>query len=139
MRIVALSLIAPLAAHAAPARRGNKPATSGALERATTLLNLGKLDEAVQAFQDMVSQYPSSLEAQLGLGYALEKRGDVPQAVEAYERALRIDAKDVRVLNNLGALLIERNLDLTRGIRLVQTAVRLRPDFSVAWDNLGWA
>jgi tetratricopeptide (TPR) repeat protein len=112
---------------------------SGAITRGLRLLSSGRVKEAVSYYRRLVEQYPNWAEAQVGLGYAFEKSGDPNLAREAYEMALRLDAKDVRAMNNLGNVLIDLDLDLPRAIRLLKRALELKPDFSAAWDNLGWA
>lgn len=110
-----------------------------ALARGQKLLEAGKTREAIIHYRQLVEQYPTWADAQLGLGYAFQKVGQFRQAKESYERALKVDAREVRAMNNLAHLLIETEEDIPLAIRLLKQAVQLRPDFAAAWDNLGWA
>jgi tetratricopeptide (TPR) repeat protein len=109
------------------------------IPKGKALLARGRYLDAAHHYRELVSQYPGWVDAHLGLGYSLERLGRYKEAMASYEQALRLDARDVRALNNLAFLLVEHSGDVPRAIRLLGVAVKLRPDFSAAWDNLGWA
>jgi len=87
-------------------------------ERATALdpkmseafLNLGILltekdpAAAVAPLRRAVDLLPAQSRPRFLLGHALERSGDVPGAVEAYEGALRLDPRDVETTIHLGNL-----------------------------------
>jgi tetratricopeptide (TPR) repeat protein len=87
-------------------------------ERATTLdpkmseafLNLGILltqkdpAAAVPPLRRAVDLLPAQSRPRFLLGYALERSGEIPSAVESYEAALHLDSRDVETVIHLGDL-----------------------------------
>ncbi|MBI4859348.1 MAG: tetratricopeptide repeat protein [Candidatus Riflebacteria bacterium] len=141
--VLGLVLIGALPVRAQLGRAGGAPVTravvSPAFSKGIGLISAGKHREAVVHFTHLTEQYPTLAEAQVGLGFAQERLGRNDLAREAYERALKLDAREVRAMNNLAFLLIEGELDIPRAKKLLARAVQLVPDFASAWDNLGWA
>jgi len=60
-----------------------------------------KLDEAIVNFRQAVELDPQFFDALSALATALHETGKIAQAIPLYERALRIDARNVGVLYNL--------------------------------------
>jgi Flp pilus assembly protein TadD len=73
------------------------------------------------------------------LAYAACTQKHFKQAVEYYEKALEIDAKNTTALNGLGFVLVDTNMDLTRGLKCCRKAVDLKPQNPAYLDSLGWA
>jgi len=73
------------------------------------------------------------------LAYAAWAQKRNKQAVEYYERALDIDAKNTTALNGLGYILADANIDPIRGLRCCKRAVDMRPQNAAYLDSLGWA
>jgi tetratricopeptide (TPR) repeat protein len=69
-------------------------------------------------------------------GNRLFDRGEVAAAIEAFERALRIDPGFPEALNSLGVAWYERK-EYDRAITYLQQAVLAKPDFVEALNNLG--
>ena len=61
------------------------------------------------------------------------------QAVDYYEKALDIDAKNSTALNGLGYVLVDTDTDPIRGLRCCKKAVDLKPQNAAYLDSLGWA
>jgi tetratricopeptide (TPR) repeat protein len=81
-------------------------------------------------------EYPKAL---LLLGHVLITQGERAEAIEAYERALRVGVRNAQLYNNLGYLIAEDRSDVARGIRLIEKAVELEPENPDYLDSLGWA
>lgn len=71
--------------------------------------------------------------------------GDVKQeldrweeAVEAYERAIRLDAGNHNAMNNYAYFLSVRNERLDDALELVETALQLEPENTSYLDTIGW-
>ena len=62
------------------------------------LLETGRYDEAVQAFEQAVLLATEKRRAMIGLGLACEKRQDYERALKIYETALRADPSAVELL-----------------------------------------
>src|SRR5208282_1550878 len=109
-------------------------------EHATTLdpkmsegfLNLGILltekdpAAAVAPLRRAVDLLPAQSRPRFLLGHALERSGDIPGAVEAYEGALRLDPRDVETTIHLGNLFagLKRYADAEAKFR---TAIEIEP------------
>ena len=62
---------------------------------------LGKLDQAVKAFEKIISLNPNQASSYYNLGNALKDQGKVEEAIEAYNRALAIKPDYEAALNNV--------------------------------------
>ena len=109
------------------------------LNQAMAALQAGNYRQAVTLYDHLLSQYPGTTEARFQKGFALERLGDLKGAMAEYEATLRLNPKEVRAMNNLGFILVDRGLDVPRGERLLRRAIQLAPDFAAAYDSLGWA
>ena len=73
------------------------------------------------------------------LAYAAWAQKRYKQAIDYYEKALDIDGRNTTALNGLGYVLVDTNMDLSRGLRCCKKAVDLRPQNPAYLDSLGWA
>ncbi len=110
-----------------------------AMSRAMTALTAGEYARAIEIYDQILSQYPSRTEAHFQRAFAQDRLGKFRAAIEGYETTLRLNPQEVRALNNLGFLLVDRSLDVPRGEKLLTRAITLAPDFGAAHDSLGWA
>ena len=62
---------------------------------------LGKLDQAVKAFEEIISLNPNQASSYYNLGNALKDQGKVEEAIEAYNKALVIKPDYEAALNNV--------------------------------------
>jgi Flp pilus assembly protein TadD len=66
---------------------------------ATALAKMGRLDDAVVEVQKAIALSPSSAGYSYNLGFALELRGDLAGAVEAFQKSVELsEGKDARCL-----------------------------------------
>jgi tetratricopeptide (TPR) repeat protein len=63
----------------------------GYYEAATSNREAGKLDTAIANYRQALMHNPNHLGAQVGLAQALQEKGDLPGAVEAFEEAYWLD------------------------------------------------
>ena len=104
-------------------------------DRATALLNLSRLAEAVTLFEQSLAIDPRDLVTLNSLGIAQLQRRDFDAAIRAFERALVIDPDLVAAVNNLGNVYRELGqLDLAAD--WYRRAVTLAPTRSSAINNL---
>jgi protein O-mannosyl-transferase len=68
---------------------------------ANTYLEMGRVDEAVAAYQELIRIHPDYFRARHNLGYALKQKGDLEGARAAFEGALKISPDFQPSLNNL--------------------------------------
>jgi Flp pilus assembly protein TadD len=72
------------------------------------------------------------------LGLVLGQTGRVPEAIEHFEQALRINPVFAEAHNNLGVALVQSGR-IGDAIEHYEQALRLKPDFAEAHNNLGVA
>lgn len=72
----------------------------------------------------------------LALGHA--GLGQFVQAETAYRRALKLNETDAKIWSNLGGLLYEHLNRHVEGIRCVERALKLNPEYKLGWANLAY-
>jgi tetratricopeptide (TPR) repeat protein len=87
----------------------------------------------------LVSSGFESVQLYTTLAFAAWTQRHAKQAVEYYEKALDLDGKNANALNGLGFILVETDMDLTRGLKCCKKAVDLKPNNPAYLDSLGWA
>jgi tetratricopeptide (TPR) repeat protein len=104
--------------------------------------NLGRLTEAIEAFQQAIRIRPAYTDAYYnvvaynGLGVTYDKLGRRQEAIEAFQQAIRIMPAYTDAYYNLG--ITYSNLGLwTEAIEAFQQAIKLKPDYVDAYNNLG--
>jgi tetratricopeptide (TPR) repeat protein len=76
-------------------------------ERAHSLYNEGKYDEALAVLREALSIYPSAVDLHVGEGYARMAREEYAWARRAFDRALALDADQEDALTGLGEVLLK--------------------------------
>jgi Flp pilus assembly protein TadD len=89
----------------------------------------------VEVFRSAIAARPSDVDAQLGLGRALEAAGDTPSAETAFRRAIALQPS-FAVFNQLGALYAARGR-WTEAAAMFRRATEAAPDSYRAYSNLG--
>lgn len=90
-------------------------------------LEAGQLAGAQQAFQDLISQFPELDPAWNGLGICYERQQQIPQAQQAYTRALALNAQEPEYLNNLAACQLALG-QISEAVDSLEQLSRLKPD-----------
>ena len=99
---------------------------------------LGKLDEAVEAFNKAVSIKPDFAEACYNMGNALQDLGKLDEAIKAYNKAVSIKPNYAKAYNNMGnALKAQGKLDEV--IEAYKKVAAIKPDLAEAYNNMGIA
>ena len=81
---------------------------------------------------------PLSAEGLRLLGRARYELKQVPEAIDAYQRAIALDERDVWAMNNLGLIYIQQDRS-EAALPVLARAVELRRDSPVFQNNLGTA
>ncbi len=76
--------------------------------------------------------------AHVNLGVALRDQGRVPEAIDQYREALKIQPNYVVAHNNLGTALCDQG-HVEDAIAELDEAIRLKPDYAEAYNSLGVA
>ena len=72
------------------------------------------------------------------LGAYYERDGQWEKAAETLQKAVEKNPDDPSVLNYLGYLLIDHDMDVKKGISLVKKALEKKPDNGYYLDSLAW-
>ena len=102
----------------------------------TALKALGRLDEAVAAYNNALHLKPDFAEAHANLSNALQDLGQLDDAVAACKNALRLKPDFVAAHYNLGNMLKALG-SLEDAVAAYNNAIRLKPDYAQAHTNLG--
>jgi len=97
-----------------------------AFDRAMKLGSEGKLDEAIDKMKEAVKEFPDYFEAHLQLGNQLMKSGRLEEALAELDRAREIYAKDERLYQSFGLLLM-RQKNYGVAVAVFSEAARLNP------------
>ena len=99
------------------------------------LINERKFPEAVQAFQQELSQYPDNEQAWIGLANAYLNMQQFPQAIEAAQKALEVAPENLAAIFFTG--LAKLNLgDQAAAVEAFEYALRIDEEYSVAYYYL---
>jgi tetratricopeptide (TPR) repeat protein len=102
------------------------------------LARTGRLDSAIEQYNEALRIKPDCDEAHYNMGNALTRQGKGSEAVAEYREALRINPDNVKAHNNLGAALARQG-KLSEAMAEYAAALRIRPDYAEAHFNLGLA
>ena len=116
------------------------PKSAKALNNAGTVLqNLGRHREALGAFEKAAEIYPGYGMLPINRAYSLQALGRLDEAILVLEDELRREGRaDPALYNNLGFLLVEEDLDVVRGVSLLEKAVAAKPGHPDFLDSLAW-
>ncbi|MCL2557153.1 MAG: tetratricopeptide repeat protein [Treponema sp.] len=73
------------------------------------------------------------------LAYAAYAGKRFRNAVDYYQKALRIEDGNATALNSLGFILADTGMDPLKGLKFCRRAVELQPENAAYLDSLGWA
>jgi tetratricopeptide (TPR) repeat protein len=108
----------------------------------TTLSRMGKSEEAIAHFKDMLDKFPKEDEvvkrAHSGLSTVYVDLEQFDKGEAELEALLDKDPEDVGVNNDLGYLYADRGKNLEKAEAMVRKAVEAEPDNSAYLDSLGW-
>ena len=97
---------------------------------------LGKLDEAIDAFQQAINIKPNYAEAYNNMGVALREKMKLDKAIDAYRNALSIKPDYTDAHLNMGNAFQERG-KLDEAIEAYNKAIAIKPDYADAYYNMG--
>ncbi len=108
------------------------------LNLSRVLIEDGRPDEALEQLELVRAGDATLGEVQRLIGRAHDARGEVEQAIAAYQRAIVLDTTDVWAMNNLGVLLVQQGR-AGEALGPLVRATALRPTSPVFQNNLGTA
>jgi protein O-mannosyl-transferase len=105
---------------------------------ALTRQQVGYWKDGEALFRHALEVTENNVIAHNGLGVALEKKGQVDEAISQYQEALRLKPDHADYHYNLGGALDKKG-QIDEAINQYQQAIRLKPDHALAHYNLGLA
>lgn len=72
------------------------------------------------------------------VGDVKQELDKVDEAIQAYERAIRLDASNHNAMNNYAYFLAEQEQQLDKALKLAEQAVSQQPENASYLDTLGW-
>ena len=100
------------------------------------LTQLGQTDQAIIAFQKVVTIKPDYADVYNNMGLALNKKGELDAAITAYEKAISLKPNYAEAYNNMGVSLREKYL-LDDALAVYHRALQIEPDNSKTHNNIG--
>ena len=101
----------------------------------TDLVQAEKGDEALAQLSVFLERYPKNALAWVIKGNLHEKNDANAQAKLAYERALKLNPKQVQALNGLG-ILANKRADYPEAMQYFERAVAVDPTYAGAWSSM---
>jgi protein O-mannosyl-transferase len=103
-----------------------------------TLLDKGRLNEAIAHYRDAIEIKPTAPQVQSNLGNALVREGEVEEAIGHLQKALQIDPSYAEAYNYMGNALMKKG-ETGEAISYYQKAIQLNTSYADAQNNLGAA
>jgi protein O-GlcNAc transferase len=105
-------------------------------QMAGQLLQAGRLDEAIAAYQKYLVGAPEAADSWHNLASAFKAKGMQAEAESHVRKAIELQPDMPEAHNTLGSIFAERN-QLDHATSEFNTAIRLRPEYAKAYCNLG--
>ncbi|MCD6490563.1 MAG: tetratricopeptide repeat protein [Thermodesulfobacterium sp.] len=102
---------------------------------AIAYFNLGKFQEAKEAFKKVLKLDPFHFEAMINLGILLAQEGNLEEAKKAFTFTLKYYPKSLEAWNNLGLIEFELG-NLDEAEKCYKKALEIDETFTEAWINL---
>lgn len=103
---------------------------------AETLRRLNKTDNALSAYDEILTEAPDNLDAQEGRGLTLMAMGKATDAGRAFSDIMEKDGKRWRTLNALGILFVTKNM-IPEAMAYYTEALKFSPDNPAILNNVG--
>lgn len=95
-------------------------------------------DSAESLVNQVIRLDPSDASAHNMKGYCLEKKGNIDEAILAYQAILDLEEDNINACNSLAYLLAYTEKDINRAIQLARKACKAYPDNPAYCDTLGF-
>jgi tetratricopeptide (TPR) repeat protein len=105
---------------------------------ALTRQQIGYWRDSEALFRHALAVTQNNDAAHNGLGVALDKKGQIDEAISQFQAAIRLNPNHADVHYNLGVAFYQRGRT-AEAIGQFQEAIRLKPDHAPAHNNLGTA
>ena len=108
------------------------------LVRAGLMGSVGRYDEALELFDEVVRFRPDDEAVLLSRGELLLTMGQIDDAIEVYREAAKRWPDSAMSLNALGYTLADRTEEYREAEKFIRKALKYDPDSPAIIDSLGW-
>ncbi len=98
----------------------------------------GALEDALDVLLRGQAKDPENIKIQFRLGVVHDKMGNKDESIRAMKRVIQLDASYASALNYLGYTYADMGKNLDEAERLIEKALKLKPDDGYIIDSLGW-
>jgi tetratricopeptide (TPR) repeat protein len=112
------------------------PSAAGYYNVGNALVKQGRLDQAIESYQQALKILPTYALAYYSLGNTFAQLGQLDKAIFHYQEAIKMDPDLAEAHNNLGNALARQG-QLGEAIGHFQEALKIRPDSAQLHYNLG--
>lgn len=99
----------------------------------------GQMETAISAYKTILQIDPQNSDCFSNIGYILWQMDRNQEAIDAYMAAIYYDRKNHIAHNNLGVIYLDEQSSPEKALPLFQTALDLKPDYTLACFNIGRA
>lgn len=119
-------------------RKSDIMPTQHQLQAIRELVNRKKLQQALIETQQLLMQFPESVDLCNWQGVIQISVGNVDHAIDSFKQVIRLDPNDAGAHNNMANALREKGV-LNLAITSYKNALKIRPNYSEAHRNMGLA
>jgi tetratricopeptide (TPR) repeat protein len=105
---------------------------------AQLLIRMNRDDQAIDILEQALQISPDKPALMYQLGITYDQNGDFDRTVKIMKRIIEVDPSHYDAMNYLGYSWADRDIYLPEALKLVMTALELKPDASYIMDSLGW-
>ena len=96
------------------------------VELAKVYAATGNYDQGIRKLEEAIKLEPGNTRLYMLSGVLYQKKGDLPKAREAYEKAVEVDPNFAPALNNLAYIYSKQPGERERALKLARRANQLR-------------
>lgn len=96
------------------------------------------LNKAASALTDGLKKYPESADLYYDRAMIYTRQNKIPQTIADLREALKLAPDNAMILNGLGFVLVDNNLDLAEAEKHIKAAKALEPESVYIQDSWGW-
>lgn len=99
---------------------------------------LERYNDALEALQQGLNVDERNSRLYFRLGVVYDKMGSKQDSIEAMKEVVRLKPENAEALNYLGYTYADLGINLDEAEKLIQTALRIKPNDGYITDSLGW-
>lgn len=102
------------------------------------LIHLEKYDEALKSLENILSDFPSDIQALNMKGYSLEKSGRINDSIRAYSEVFRYDKSNLNSMNSTAYLMAKLGINIKKALEIAEYVYKRNRNNPAYRDTLGY-